>query len=58
MESDPYVRNIDFSRLPEISVDEIAIPYVDEAYNLGIMLTSNLGISCSTYLPQSPFFNS
>ena len=42
MRSDPYVRNIDLRQLPVISEDGIAILYVDEARNLGVMLTSNL----------------
>ena len=36
MGSDSYVRDIDLSRLPVISVDAVAIPYVDEARNLGV----------------------
>ena len=36
------MRNTDLSRLPVISVDEVSIPYADEAHNLGVMLTSSL----------------
>ena len=42
MGRDSYVRNIDLSRLPVISVDGVSIPYVDDARNLGVMLTSSL----------------
>ena len=42
MGSDSYVRNIDLSRLPVISVDGVSIPYVDEARNLGVMLSISL----------------
>ena len=36
------MRNIDLSRLPVISVDRVSILYVDEAGNLGVMLSSSL----------------
>ena len=40
--SDPYIRSIDLSSLPLISVNGVFIPYVNEARNRGVIFTANL----------------